>query len=209
MKKIKDIMGPDSCQSRQFAHIFDTQVFPEIGNGEHGTNRGSDYIGGYGGVGWYEYYRCYRTDHIYVVYCTDGVNGGSPSHNLRHLIWAHSAREYIQKRTRLISRGEIRISWREWCLMSGHNWLDPSHNHTHQSQHPREVEGVVGTFNGRRVIVDPKYRDDLPKIGYGDFPNLDVLGRDLSPHSQTRRQSMGGGFNTLAAALGGLTLTSS
>jgi hypothetical protein len=152
---------------RPFADVFDLRV--EGPSERHGVSLGSEYIGGYGGIGWYEYFRDAITGEIYRVHCSDGVDGGKDAHSDQDGAWLGKCYSAIVKRCHLeasLGHSEIYISRNERTIMQDmtHSvWLEssPKKNDGEQSRDGLEG-GLVGHCHGIPVICDLAREDDLP-----------------------------------------------
>ncbi len=137
----------------------------------HGVGRGSEYIGGYSGIGWYEVYRDRNTGVLYKVHCFDGVNGGNSAHSRE--VEEHIEQLYaqIKERTKAAAAdaaAAIVLSTGEWHIMLKRTfayWLDnmPGEQYKTTGDGNRHLdEGQIGTINGIPVIVDPKREWTIP-----------------------------------------------
>ncbi len=157
--------------NRPFAGVFD---LPTSGpSKEHGVDPGSDYIGGYGGVGWYQYYIDSQTGETYSVRCTDGVNGGRGPYSESDQQWRHRCYWAIIQRSRreaTSGKSEIRISRNERAIMQDvtHRfWLESGPDKRDGVQSEEGLNGgFVGHCYGVPVICDLEKEDVFPpKIG--------------------------------------------
>lgn len=154
--------------SRHRADVFDLRV---EGDGKtHGVGAGSEYIGGYSGMGWYEYFIDRNTGEKYKVHCSDGVDGGNDAHTYKDRQWMHDSYLAIIERTHAETKtGQtaVYVSRNEWVIMRGFIhcvWLE-SEEGKHDGEQSKEnvIEGgLIGVSHGIPVICDPKREDMLP-----------------------------------------------
>lgn len=153
-------------KSRSFAGVFDVK----IGNSEtQGHGPDSDAIGGFRGMGWYDYYRDAETGEEYQVYCWDGVDGGTIGLTDADEAWAQRCYEEILRRTHALTEAgaaKVRISRNERALMQRYThatWLrsGPGKFDGKQSQDGLEG-GLVGYCDGVPIICDLEQEDNLP-----------------------------------------------
>ena len=160
--------GMNEIQSRMYADPLDRPVQSLDNDHTHGVGRDSDAIGGFRGIGWYEYFRDRQTGLLYRVHCSDGVNGGKSAHADNDLKWILDSREKILRRTRNEAASGvefIELSSNEWALMLGRihsDWLDLKAGQTHADGDRAKDEGLIGHIRGIPVMVNPKKEDRLP-----------------------------------------------
>jgi hypothetical protein len=130
----------------------------------HGVHPSPDAIGGYYGIGWYEYFRDRNTGELYHVHCSDGVNGGKGAYSDKDEQWRERCFKSIKERT-LIEADHgvevIRLTRNEWVVTLGftrHNWLDEGDDPVVDST---DDGTVVGHIKGLPVVIDNVY-DELP-----------------------------------------------
>ncbi len=150
---------------RRYAHPFDRPV--EGNKSSHGVDPSPDAIGGYYGMGWYEYFVDHKTGERFRVHCSDGVNGGKGTHPDSVMPWMQHQMDDILARTIEEARAgasEIRISTPEWNIMLGrvhHGWIDLKPDQKYPDGDRTLDEGQIGTCHGVPVIVDPKMENPL------------------------------------------------
>ena len=185
-------MDPRTLPFRRYAHPFDRPV--KIQSKTRGVDPGSEYIGGYGGIGWDEAFLCHKSGKIYRVSCSDGVNGGKSSHSDRDLAWMETMRKRIVARTKAARRGPIKLAKDEWAIMLHfvfNGWLDllPGEEFKTTGDDNRHLsEGQIGTIGGIAVIIDPNLESGLPKVG--DFRE-DPLEQRFAPKPKPRTEVRG------------------
>jgi hypothetical protein len=137
-------------------------------NSVHGHHLSPEAIGGYYGIGWYEYFEDRETGEIYRVHCYDGVYRSKSSYTDEDEIWRENQYELIVARTKLEAvRGAKRIylSTNEWILMQGFThayWLDPKDGEEFARQTDNSIEqGRIGYVKGVPVIVRTDKKDNL------------------------------------------------
>lgn len=154
--------------SRNYADVFDLQV--EGDEKTHGVGAGADYIGGYSGIGWYQYFIDRNTGEKYKVHCSDGVNGGKDAYTYKDTKWRHDCYSAIIERTHAETKtGQtvVYISRNEWVIMRGfmHRvWLE-SEEGKHDGEQSNEnalLGGFVGMCRGIPVVCDLNRGDMLP-----------------------------------------------
>ena len=154
--------------SRGYADVFDLRI---EGDGKtHGVGAGSQYIGGYSGMGWYEYFIDRNTGEKYKVHCSDGVNGGKDAHTDKDCKWRHDCYLAIIERTHAETKtGQtvVYISRNEWVIMQGFDhgkWLETAEGLRDGEQSKENVieGGFIGMCRGIPVVCDLKRVDKLP-----------------------------------------------
>ena len=162
---------------RRYAHPLDKPIKGD--QSTHGVSPSSDAIGGYYGMGWYEYFQDRNTSEQYQVSCHDGVYSSKEAFTWEDCSWRDRCRQSIFRRTsNEVENGavEVRISTNEWSLMKGFahtDWLDDVFRDTVYSETPypgqKQVRadwsiesGAIGHHKGVPVVVDPTKEDDLP-----------------------------------------------
>jgi hypothetical protein len=193
----------DRLPTRRYAHPFDRPVRIDGDEGTRGVDASPDAIGGCYGIGWREVYKDHRTERLYVVHCSDGVNHSKSAHSDKDAAWMEAMRKRIIDRTRHDLGRPIKLSTREWRLMLNYHfleWLDRHHtkSFTAVGDDNRLLdEGQVGTINGIAVVVDPGYQDDLPEVGdYSESPATELF----PPHRSTRSSEPASRFAGIFAA---------
>jgi len=157
--------------TRGHAGVFDLRT--EGPSENRGCCPGSEYIGGSGGVSWYEYFVDSKTGETYRVSCWDGVEGGKSAHSERDEEWL--GRCFAEVVTRChqeadSGKTEIRISRNERAVMQGkvHKlWLESAPGKFDGEQSTEGLSGgFVGYSHGVPVICDLE-KEDLfpPRIG--------------------------------------------
>jgi hypothetical protein len=147
----------DKTPTRHYAHPFDRPVDGPAD--QHGVNPSPDAIGGYYGLGWYQYYLDHKTGERFKVHCSDGVNGGKDAYPDHILGWMEKQYLAIKKRTIAEAEAgaaEVRLSTAEWNIMLTRihvGWLD-GQDTTKDRGHRLLDEGRIGTCRGVPVIVD-------------------------------------------------------
>ena len=151
--------------SRSYAHPLDKPVKGEAA--AHGVGASPDAIGGYSGMGWYEYFEDRKIGEVYKVHCSDGVNGGKAAYSDEDLRWRQLCYDEIRKEThqRAPRVGRIYLSTDEWKLMQGFThacWLDPKDGEDYAEQADNSIEeGLIGHIKGVPVVIDPKKKDEF------------------------------------------------
>jgi len=155
----------EKVSTRRYAHPFDRPVRGDAST--HGVDPSSDAIGGYYGVGWYEYFIDHKTGERFRVHCSDGVNSGKAAHPDSVLPWMQEMMNAILARTIEEAKAgarEIRISTPEWNIMLGHvheGWLDLKPGQKYPDGDRGLDEGCIGHCRGVPVIVDPRRENPL------------------------------------------------
>lgn len=163
--------APAVIPNRTFAGLFDLST--DGPTNDHGVCPGSEYIGGYGGVGWYQYYTDAKTGEVYSVRCTDGVNGGRGPRSDANEEWlTRCYYEVISRchREAKLGKTEIRISRNERAVMHGmthDRWLASAPGLMDGVQSKEGLDGgFVGHSHGVPVICDLEKEDEFPpRIG--------------------------------------------
>ena len=141
------------------AGVFDLNIpSPSQKDESFGVGASPDAIGGYYGVGWYEYFRDSKTGEIYKVSCSDGVNGGHGPYSRRDEEWLEAAENHILDRCR------------NWMRVGGKAAeVSPNEATILRKQAPRcwEIceDGLMqgkSYLAGITVVVDSTRTDDLP-----------------------------------------------
>ena len=151
---------------RTFAGVFDLRV--EGDENAHGVGQSNDAIGGFYGVGWYEYFKDAETGQVYRVHCSDGVNGGKGAHSDTDENWLNAIHYAIVARCHKEAKSgatEIRISRNERVVMQGFDhrfWLKSSEGACDGQQSNDGLEGgLVGHCLGVPVICDMDQEDNF------------------------------------------------
>jgi hypothetical protein len=151
----------EAAPRRSFAGVFDLRLKGPTKT--YGTNYSPEYIGGCGGIYWFEYYRDDETGEVYEVYCSDGVNGGNNAHTVADGCWLNQCYRAIVERCLAESEtGQtvIWLSWHERVIMerfTHYGWLDGGK----QSCEPLESR-FIGMCRGIPVVWDESREDQLP-----------------------------------------------
>lgn len=154
--------------SRHRADVFDLRV--EGNEQSHGVNPSRDAIGGYYGIGWYEYFIDRNTGEKYKVHCSDGVYGGNDAYTNKDCEWRQKCYCAIIERTHAETKtGQtvVYISRNEWVIMEGFihcTWLE-SEEGKHNGEQSKEnvlLGGFVGMCRGIPVVCDINREDMLP-----------------------------------------------
>lgn len=154
--------------SRGYANVFDLRVKGD--EKTHGVGPGSQYIGGYSGMGWYNFFVDHKTGEKYKVHCWDGVNGGKDAYSDKDEEWRHKCYEAIIARTHAETKtGQtvVCISRNEWVVMQGFihcTWLESEEGKRDGEQSKEDAlnGGFVGMCRGIPVVCDLKREDMLP-----------------------------------------------
>ncbi len=203
-------MDPRTLPFRRYAHPFDRPV--KIKSKTRGVNPGRQYIGGYGGIGWEEAFRCHKDGQVYLVSCSDGVENGKSSHSNRDLKWMETMRDRIVARTKTARRGPIKLAKDEWAIMLHFvftGWLDPLPGEKHKTvgdTNRHLNEGQIGTIGGIAVIIDPNLERRLPEIGdFREDPLEQRLAPKRKPRTEVRGPSKFGGLFAAAFEKAGIS----
>jgi hypothetical protein len=153
--------------SRNFADPLDLPV--QGPDATRGHDPSPDAIGGYYGISWYTYYKDRKTDEVYKVYCTDGVNGGRGPYSPDDEAWRSQCYYAIVARCHQEAdngAAEVRVSANEWAVMQGQThiaWLESSPKKGDGAQ-TREYgeDGLIGYCHGVPIFYSESQPDQLP-----------------------------------------------
>lgn len=154
----------ENMATRRYAHPFDRLVKGDETN--HGVSPSSNAIGGYYGIGWYDYFIDHKSGEHFRVHCSDGVYGGKDAYPDHVLKWMEKQYQAIKKRTIAeVEAGavEVRIATPEWHIMLTRvhvGWLDGP-DVPNGCEYRLINEGRIGTCRGVPVIVDTKMANHL------------------------------------------------
>ena len=162
--------GTKNVKSRYWANPIDE---PLEKSESRGCDESSEAIGGCYGISWNEFFRDVKTDEVYKVICSDGVNYSKGAYAEEAEKWRRECQTAVTLMTQnAVKAGahEIRISTNEWNIMKGCThvfWLQSAESKMDGKQADYSIkEGLIGYCWGVPVIVDPNKEDDclLPKL---------------------------------------------
>jgi len=157
----------NQISSRHRAGMFDLPIKGDPNT--HGVDSSPEAIGGYYGVGWYEYFVDAKTREVYRVHCSDGVNGGNGAYTNEDERWRSAIYYDVIRRCHEAAKSgatEICISRNERICMEKFVhavWLESEEGQHDGKQSVDGIEGgFVGHCHGVPLICDLDQKDDFP-----------------------------------------------